>query len=113
MSNCNRNDRFTLHISYVSEDNDAFDIKGGKNTNDYVSLMSIREAETYFKESSERSASLTDGTGVWWWLRSPGFEGNNAAKVGDYGIVNTARHKVFDDYVVNGGLRPIIHITVK
>ena len=65
--------------------------------------MSIREAETYFKESSERSVSLTDGTGVWWWLRSPGFEGNNAAKVGDYGIVNKARHKVFDDYVVNGG----------
>ena len=51
----------------MSEDNDAFDTKGGKNTNDYVSLMSIREAETYFKESSERSASLTDGTGVWWW----------------------------------------------
>ena len=73
MSNCNRNDRFTLHISYVSEDNDAFDIKGGKNTNDYVSLMSIRETETYFKESSERSVSFTDGTGVWWWLRSPGL----------------------------------------
>ena len=32
---------------------------------------------------------------------------------GDYGIVNKARHKVFDDYVVNGGLRPVIHITVK
>ena len=60
MSNCNRNDRFTLHISYVSEDNDAFDINGG-----------------------------------------------------DYGSVNKARHKVFDDYVVNGGLRPVIHITVK
>lgn len=42
-----------------------------------------------------------------------GFEENNAAKVGDYGIVNKARHKVFDDYVVNGGLRPVIHITVK
>jgi len=97
----------------VNEDNNAFDTKGGKNTNDYVSLMSIHEAETYFKESSERSASLTDGTGVWWWLRSPGFEENNAANVGDYGSVNKAGHKVFDDYVVNGGVRPVIHITVK
>ena len=34
-------------------------------------------------------------------------------KGGDYGSVNKARHKVFDDYVVNGGLRPVIHITVK
>jgi len=42
-------------------------------------------------------------------------EDNDAfdTKGGDYGSVNKARHKVFDDYVVNGGLRPLIHITVK
>lgn len=43
----------------------------------------------------------------------PGFEQNNAANVGDYGSINKAGHKVYDDDVVNGGVRPVIHISVK
>lgn len=102
-----------IKTKVVNEDNDAFDTKGGKDTNDYVSLLSIQEVGNYFKESSERSASFTDGNGTWWWLRSPGFEQNNAANVGDYGSINKAGHKVYDDDVVNGGVRPVIHISVK
>lgn len=102
-----------IKTKIVNDDNDAFDTKGGKDTNDYVSLLSIQEVGTYFKESSERSASFTDGNGTWWWLRSPGFEQNNASNVGDYGSINKAGHKVYDDDVVNGGVRPVIHITIK
>ena len=93
----------------MSEDNDAFDTKGGKNTNDYVSLMSIREAETYFKESSERSASLTDGTGVWWWLRSPGFLQKNANYVSESGVTSFYGAAVDN---LDFGVRPAMWINI-
>lgn len=97
----------------VNKDNDAFETRGGKTTKDYVFLLSIEEAETYFSETGERMTSFTDGNGGWWWLRSPGFQETDAANIGDYGNVNKAGHKVYDKYVVNGGVRPAIWITRK
>lgn len=99
-----------LKTKVSNQDNEEFDTKAGKDTNDYVFLLSLAEADQYFSETSERAASLADGTGVWWWLRSPGFQENDAANVGDYGSINKAGHKVYDKYVVNGGVRPVIWI---
>lgn len=94
----------------ANSDNDTFGTKGGKDTSDYVYLLSIDEAEKYYLETSQRMATLRDGTLVWWWLRSPGFEAHDAANIGDYGTVNKAGHKVFDTDVVKGGVRPVIWI---
>ena len=94
----------------ANPDNDTFGTKGGRDTSDHVYLLSAAEAEEYYAETSERMATLRDGTLVWWWLRSPGFEAHDAANIGDYGTVNKAGHKVFDTDVVKGGVRPVIWI---
>ncbi len=95
----------------ANSDNDTYDTKGGRDTSDYVYLLSIDEASDYYIETSERMATLRDGTLVWWWLRSPGFEEHDAANIGDYGTVNKAGHKVFDTDVVKGGIRPVIWVS--
>lgn len=99
-----------LETKVSNPNNDAFSTKGGKDTRDYVYLLSIDEAKQYFLEASERMVTLRDGTTVWWWLRSPGFQQHDAANIGDYGTINTAGHKVFDTDVVNGGVRPVMWI---
>lgn len=58
-------------------------VDGGDNTEDYIFLLSVEEAEKYFCNNHERVCFLTpyckaegawaeyDGA-CWWWLRSPG-----------------------------------------
>ena len=63
----------------------------GKATQDKVFLLSINEANRYFKSDSVRQCQPTDyaeaqgvstyGGGCWWWLRSPGYQQNYAADV--------------------------------
>lgn len=102
-----------IQSKVVNKDNEAFNTKGGKTTKDYVYLLSIDEVTTYLPESPDRSTTFTDGSGGWWWLRSPGFQENDAANIGDYGAINHAGHKVYDKYVVNGGVRPVIRVKVQ
>ena len=82
-------------------DNDYFDdvVEGGNPTWDRVFALSIDEAFRYFEDSADRRTPVTPyavekssyinsnynksrgrGTG-WWWLRSPGICGNDAAYV--------------------------------
>lgn len=100
-----------LKTKVKNQDNAAFHTKGGKNTSDFVYLLSIDEADQYFSETSARMTVLRNGNAIWWWLRSPGFQENDAANVGDYGTINGAGHKVHDEFVVNGGVRPVIWIS--
>jgi hypothetical protein len=42
---------------------------------------------------------------IWWWLRSPGNNANNAANVNNDGNVNDNGNNVNND---NGGVRPAL-----
>ena len=74
-------------------DNPKYGTDGGKDTEDRVFLLSLEEAEMYFKDDEDRRAFPTEyaiaqdayvnddlGT-VCWWLRSPGYTSDVAAEV--------------------------------
>ena len=52
--------------------NERYCTPGGNDTNDLLFLLSIDEANKYFRSNKERVA-LLDGKPVWWWLRSTGY----------------------------------------
>ena len=64
-------------------DNPKYGAKGGNDTRDRVFLLSIDEAEKYFKDDMDRA------TGSWWWLRSPGGEQNYASIVLGDGVLGS------------------------
>ena len=73
-------------------------VSGGKDTKDYIYLLSIGEANAL--DNSIRA------NGSWWWLRSPGLDSYYAALVYDSGNVNS-----FGDGVDHeGGVRPVINL---
>ncbi len=86
-----------------NEDNTKYwRTRGGNDTEDKVFLLSIREAKSYFDSFSARCTKVTayakaqgasannEGNG-WWWLRSPGISGRNAAFI-----------NITSSYVVSG-----------
>ena len=86
-----------------NDDNAEYGTKGGNNTYDKLFLLSIDEAEKYFKNDEARRAYPTpyakskksvngnlyepSGGSCWWWLRSPGDSQNHAATVYSDGCV--------------------------
>lgn len=91
----------------------------GKDTEDRVFLLSTKEVKKYLKTKKSKQCRCTDhavscgaftsddGNG-WWWLRSPGFETDCAARVFNYGEID------FIGGVVHGGdtaVRPAVRIT--
>jgi hypothetical protein len=61
-----------VETQIINKDNPKYKTHGGANTIDKIFLLSIEEAETYFREKAERVAYLLDGANSLWWLRSPG-----------------------------------------
>ena len=74
--------------------NPTYRTKGGDNTTDRIFLLSIEEAIRYFADNEGRKcqpttyaknngAYLSESAGgmTWWWLRSPGADGNYAAVI--------------------------------
>lgn len=78
-----------LTIDVINSDNERYGTKGGNNTKDKIFLLSIDEFKKYFPKGSK--ATYKNGSGGWWWLRSPGPTQNYAAYVhgdgdlGEYG----------------------------
>ena len=80
---------------------------------DKVFLLSVKQAEKYFKDDADRVAVEEDGNRVWWWLRSPdvcGFE-----------FVNSTALVMYDGFICPtgfsancgvGGIRPAMWITL-
>lgn len=92
--------------------------EGGPNTYDKVFCLSIDEAQAHFKSNKSRIARMTpyalkhcskvntDGhSHTWWWLRSPGYNNQNAAHVSRSGYVGSYGDFVSIDYY---GVRPCI-----
>jgi hypothetical protein len=121
----------------VNDDNQWFETSGGKNTQDRIFLLSIDEIIKYFGDSgdlknkkgynwdkykwilvnglgsaivdrfNEKRVAKYNGGAAWWWLRSPGYFGNRAAYVSDFGNVFMNGYLV--DYVRGiGGVRPAL-----
>jgi len=74
---------------------------------DKIFLLSIEEAEKYFASESLRAAYNADGMAWWWWLRSPGESGSDAARVFGDGYINLTGGSVDFDM---GGVRPAMWV---
>ena len=104
----------------------VYGTNGGNNTQDYVFLLSYYEAfDLYFSGNEMRRCSPTDyataqgalvstyiktdgkGTG-WWWLRSPGYDQNGAARVRNDGSRSSIN--VFSD---SGCIRPALWLNLE
>lgn len=80
-------------------DNAEYGTDGGNDTEDYIYLLSIDEAESL----SEDIRAI----GSWWWLRSPGYDLSRAAGVRSGGSLITGGAIVYD---VSGAVRPALNL---
>ena len=104
--------------------NPAWKVTGGKDTEDRIFLLSYKEAELYFDGAEARMCAPTeyaktqgaytkessqkDGRACcWWWLRSPGHSGKNAARIGTDG--NRSNDKVSHDNIC---VRPVLWVNL-
>lgn len=96
--------------SYViNSDNPEYGTDGGRDITDKVFLLSIYEVNKYFSSDSDRKTTLSDGTSVWWWLRSPGCSSGSAAYVNDDGSVFESGYNVSLGY---GAVRPALWVDI-
>lgn len=102
-------------ITVLTDKNPEYSTAPGNSTQDQVFLLSIAEANKYFRSNTARQCEPTDyadanGAWDWWWLRSPGFSQNTAAYVDDVGEVVE-----FGEYVYIGSyaVRPALWITLE
>ena len=119
---------------YKNADNPKFIVKGGVDTKDCVTLLSLKDivkkeygfAEEYDCTHPGRiacgeSGYSESGDGGWWWLRSPGSRTKNAARVCSTGLVSVAGYRIDNseykdigaygvDDIPGGGVRPAMHV---
>ncbi len=93
-------------VSVKNPNNATYGTKGGNDTTDRIFLLSIDEAEQYFENDEARKCEPTaysknngswvnDSSGMtWWWLRSPGINGNYDATVHTNGNINYLGYRV-------------------
>ncbi len=98
-----------IEVSINNPDNAKYGTDGGNNTTDKVFLLSIDEVNKYFTSDSARKAVLSDGTSVWWWLRSPGDHSGTAAGVSSFGSVSEIGYYVS---LKNEAVRPALWIDI-
>jgi len=83
------NDSERTHIMQTSvknADNEVYGTNGGNDTVDKIFLLSLDEAERYFKDDADRIADY-DNEASYWWLRSPGRVKNIAIRVNRKGAI--------------------------
>jgi len=86
--------------------NPKFGTDGGAITRDHVFCLNIDEANQYFKNDNARKATY-NGSGFWWWLRSPGTIQITAASVDIDGALDLTGIPVHSG---SGGVRPALWI---
>ena len=118
----NKSEKAKIQTSLIkNEDNSEHGTSGGNDTEDKVFLLSEKEAETLFSNDEERIAKATEyaeKSGVYvneekaayWWLRSPGDSGDDAAEVIYSGWVYRDGNYVDDS---SGGVRPALHLNLQ
>ncbi|MBO4326683.1 MAG: hypothetical protein J5950_05385 [Clostridia bacterium] len=105
-------------------------VSPGNDTEDKIFLLSIQEAEKYFKDNSERKCSpsealvatggFTVSSRPWyashsyaclWWLRSPGMDKLKIAYVDKGGAISYSGNQV--DYNNNTCVRPAMWVVIE
>lgn len=82
----------------------------GQVTQDKLFLLSAQEAETQalgFIGNASRAAQDGTQTEDWWWLRTPGYDGNDAANVYYDGSIDPDGYPTA---YAGGGLRPAMYL---
>ena len=102
----------TMRVS--ADKNPEYDTDPGNDTEDQVFLLSISEAEKYFKTGDERRCKPTEYARImgaynhdgycFWWLRSPGDSGVSATEVEGDGSVDYYGGHVGSSYAVRPAL---------
>ena len=103
----------------TADENPIFDSNQGRDRTDIVFLLSIREANRYFKDDASRMCAPTDyaskrgayteAKNCCWWLRSSGAFNGLAAVVGADGSVDSCGHIV---YYGDCGIRPCVWVRI-
>ncbi len=118
----NKAEKAKIQTSLIkNEDNSKYGTNGGNDTEDKVFLLSEKETETLFSNKEERIAKATEyatKSGVYvneekaacWWLRSPGYDSDDAAEVDGSGWVGGDGSSVYYDY---DGVRPALHLNLQ
>jgi len=90
--------RMILKTTVTADKNPEWDTKPGRDTEDWIFLLSIDEAYMYFATDADRMCEPTEytlsrgartygGTTSFWWLRSPGNTQRRGADVGNDGSI--------------------------
>jgi len=107
----------------IAYKNPKYETYQGINTKDWVFLLSIQEAERYFKNNEERTCAVTEyavKNGVcrfitnrketsYWWLRSPGSSSHYASGVFSDGTLSYSGDFVDNSY---RAVRPALWINL-
>lgn len=89
----------TTNVS--ADENPEYSTSPGNATQDKVFLLSIGEANKYFRSDGDRRCQhIYIGGDCWWWLRSPGMSSECAAYVGPYGKVDCGGENVPNDNLI-------------
>ncbi|MDR2570183.1 MAG: DUF6273 domain-containing protein [Oscillospiraceae bacterium] len=130
LNSFSQTDRTRIRETTIANDNNQwFGTEAGNITTDRIFLLSIEEVVRYFGDSGHLSRGVGEDwgdindhynavrvapgpsdTGPWWWLRSPGFRSNSAARVISDGRLNMAGLNVnFSDC----GVRPALWLNLE
>lgn len=106
-------------VTVSADDNPYYSTNPGNATQDQVFLLSITEVNKYFSSNSARQGEPTNcavasgayvnssNGNCWWWLRSPGSNRSNVARVSNDGDVSEHGYRVNGD---NYAVRPALWI---
>ncbi len=108
-----------LSSTVTADKNPKYNISTGEDTNDKIFLLSIQEANQYFKSDQERCCEILayvknnreTYAAITWWLRTPGADNLNAAAVKANGVIEAGGYSVNQNPYV--AVRPAMWITLK
>lgn len=109
-----------LHSTVTADRNEEKNVTAGKDTQDYVFLLSIQEAEKYLTPQTALCLPTAcvvvnngycdpETSGCWWWLRSPGHNRMHTAYVNGQGIISSKGYGVISN---RGAVRPVIRVSL-
>lgn len=116
-----------IEVMNTTPDNPWAGTSGGGNTLDRIFLLSIEEVVKYYGDSgqlesgnpnnelhiedefNEARIAKSDGSKLWWWLRSPGHTSKFAAAITHSGRLEVGGYFVQEEF----GIRPVLWVDMK
>ncbi len=95
----------------VTADSTEYGTDGGNDTDDYIYLLSVEEANA-LDNSVRKCGSWYELDYQWWWLRSPGVNADYVTYVGKHedGVIDPHGDIAGNDY---GAVRPALNIRIE